>query len=163
MYIDETEAKRKIQQLQGEYDDILALAKMEMAEVENLHYSTLCFVPNPKKEHQELVKKAIQEAKSREDDKIDVGKYRYFLHYPMLEHIIKLYGSHELKEKMMDYVSRVGAFRKETKLCIFSKVDDGPSARFGTTLSAKLDMDWTTATLDDVEQIRIQICEVMEF
>ncbi|CAI8025136.1 hypothetical protein GBAR_LOCUS14550, partial [Geodia barretti] len=53
----ETEAKRKIQQLQGEYDDILALAKMEMAEVENLHYSTLCFVPNPKKEHQELVKK----------------------------------------------------------------------------------------------------------
>ena len=56
---------------------------------------------------------------------------------------------------------QVESFRKETRLEVFSEVcDDEPekiNGRFATMVT-KHEMDWKTATLEDVERFRIQVC-----
>ena len=90
-----------------------------------------------------------------------VGEHYDYLHYSLLDYIIGLYGSDTLKKKMADYVKKIEVFRKETRLVVFSTVcDDEPefiSGKF-TTMISKHQMNWETATLEDVEKFRIQVC-----
>ncbi|CAI8051205.1 hypothetical protein GBAR_LOCUS28045 [Geodia barretti] len=62
---------------------------------------------------------------------------------------------------MANYAEKTNGFRKETRLEIFSEVcADEPediNGRF-TTMVSKHQMDWRTATLEDVEKFRIKVC-----
>ena len=143
--------REQIANLQKEYVAISVCAAEEMGKnvtVKTLRYSLLCLPPNLKKEHRKFVREAKAEMKESgsSEDIIDV---------------VGLYGSTELKEKMAEYVRQVESFRKETRLEVFSEVcDDEPekiNGRFATMVT-KHEMDWKTATLEDVERFRIQVC-----
>ncbi|CAI8056269.1 hypothetical protein GBAR_LOCUS30657, partial [Geodia barretti] len=129
-----------------------------------LRYSLLCLPFNLKKEHRRFVTKVKAEIKQAEsaEDIIDViGEHYDYLHYTLLKYVVDLYGSDDLKKKMEKYENKMKAFRKETRLEVFSDVcADEPediNGRF-TTMVSKQDMDWRTATLEDVEKFRIQVC-----
>ena len=136
----------------------------ESVAVQNLKFSILCLPRNLKREHKKFVKEAkddIRSAKSADDVMYVIGEHFDYLHYSLLGYVINLYGSTELKEKMAEYVRQVESFRKETRLEVFSEVcDDEPekiNGRFATMVT-KHEMDWKTATLEDVERFRIQVC-----
>ena len=136
----------------------------ESVAVQNLKFSILCLPRNLKREHKKFVKEAkddIRSAESADDVMYVIGEHYDYLHYTLLGYVINLYGSTELKEKMSEYVRQVESFRKETRLEVFSEVcDDEPekiNGRFATMVT-KHEMDWKTATLEDVERFRIQVC-----
>ena len=156
--------REQIANLQKEYVAISVCAAKEMrksVEVETLRYSLLCLPPNLKKEHRKFVKEAKAEMKESEssEDIIDViGEHFDYLHYSLLGYVVGLYGSDDLKKRMAEYME---SFRKETRLEVFSEVcDDEPEKINGrlTTMVTKHEMDWKTATLEDVERFRIQVC-----
>ena len=131
---------------------------------ETLRYSLLCLPPNLKKEYRKFVREAKAEMKESEssEDIIDViGEHFDYLNYSLLVYVVGLYGSDDLKKKMAEYVKLMESFRKETRLEVFSEVcDDEPekvNGRFATMVT-KHEMDWKTATLEDVERFRIQVC-----
>ena len=135
----------------------------ESVAVQNLKFSILCLPRNLKREHKKFVKEAkddIRSAESADDVMYVIGEHFDYLHYSLLGYVINLYGSTELKEKMSEYVWQVESFRKETRLEVFSEVcDDEPekiNGRFATMVT-KHEMDWKTATLEDVERFRIQV------
>ena len=133
----------------------------ESVAVQNFKFSILCLPRNLKREHKKFVKEAIRSAESADDVMYVIGEHYDYLHYSLLGYVINLYGSTELKEKMAEYVRQVESFRKETRLEVFSEVcDDEPekiNGRFATMVT-KHEMDWKTATLEDVERFRIQVC-----
>ena len=155
--------RERIDQLQREYIDISVCAAEEMkanVPIKTLRYSVLCLPSNLKKEHKTFVrerKAEVREAELTDDVMFVVGEHYDYLHYSLLDYIIGLYGSVTLKKKMAEYVK---AFRKETRLMVFSTVcDDEPefiNGRF-TTMVSKHQMNWETATLEDVDKFRIQV------
>ena len=159
--------REQIANLQKEYVAISVCAAKEMrknVEVETLRYSLLCLPKHLKKEHRKFVREAKAEMKESEssEDIIDViGEHFDYLHYTLLGYVVGLYGSGDLKKRMSEYVRQVESFRKETRLEVFSEVcDDEPekiNGRFATMVT-KHEMDWKTATLEDVERFRIQVC-----
>ncbi|CAI8042313.1 Ankyrin repeat domain-containing protein 50 [Geodia barretti] len=153
-----------IDQLQKEYIDISFCAAEELSAnvaVKKLRFSLLSLPPNLKKNSLSKAKAEIKEAKSTDEVMYIIGEHNHCLHYPLLKYVIDLYGSASLKEKIADYAKQVGNFRKETRLEVFSQVGpDEPediNGRF-TTMVSKHQMDWRTATLEDVEKFRIQVC-----
>ena len=159
---------KKIDQLQKEYIDISVCAAKEMVNnvaIENLRYSLLCLPSNLKKEHKKFVREAkaeIKEADSTDDVMYVVGEHFDYLHYSLLKYVVDLYGSDDLKKTMEDYDKKMKVFRKETRLEVFSKVycDDEPEEINGkfATMITEHQMDWSTATLEDVEKFRIKFC-----
>ena len=62
---------------------------------------------------------------------------------------------------MAEYSKRMAVFRHETRLAIFCEVcDDKPEkddSKYSTVVT-KHQIDWATATLEDVENIRKDVC-----
>ena len=164
----ETEITRqRIVQLQKKYNDITSRAAECMNDcvsVRKLRYAVLCLPQNLKKEHKMFLKKAkgdVKEAETSDDIFYVVGEHCDYLSYSLLRHLIDLYGNDELKNEMADYIKQMEAFRHETRLEIFSEVcDDKPERDDNnfSTLVTKHQMDWATVTLEDVENIRKNIC-----
>ena len=153
--------------MQKEYIDTFTCAAEEISaniEFKKLRYSLFCLPPNLKKEHNSFINKAMREikdAESSDDLMIVLGKYHHYLHYSLLKYIIDMHGSEDLKKKMADYMRKMEAFRKETRLEVFSKVcDDEPEEVNGkfAKMVTKHQIEWSTATLEDVERFRIQVC-----
>ena len=153
--------------MQKEYVDLSVYAAEELnknVSVKKLRYSLLCLPSNLKREHKKFLKEAkadIKEAESTDEVMYVVGEHYDYLHYTLLKYVIGLYGNDDLKEKMEKYEEKIKAFRKETRLQIFSDVcADEPqniNGRF-TTMVSKHQIDWRTATLEDVEKFRVQFC-----
>ena len=133
-------------------------------EVKKLRYSLLCLPSNLKKEHKKFsmeAKAQIKQAESSEDIIEVIGEHYDYLHYSLLKYVVDLYGGQVLKEKMAKYAEKIKVFRKETRLQVFSEVcDDEPEKIDGkfATMVSKHQMDWSTATLEDVEKFRIKFC-----
>ena len=158
--------RAKVLQLQKSYIDITSQAAEYMSAnitVRKLRFSVLCLPPALKKEHKAFIQKAkadIKEAESVDDIFYVVGGCNY-LNYSLLKHLIDLYGSDEMKEEMADYVMQIKAFRRKTRLEVFSEVcEDKPEKDDGkfSLLVTKHDMNWATATLEDVENFRLDVC-----
>ncbi|CAI8023410.1 hypothetical protein GBAR_LOCUS13685 [Geodia barretti] len=160
-------ASVKIDQLQKEYVDILVCAGEVLNKnvaVKNLRYSLLSLPPNLKKVHEKFITEAKAQMKKAElaEDIIElIAEHFNYLHFSLLKYVIDIYGNDDLKKKMTDYVNQMRKFREETRLEVFSDVcADEPediNGRF-TTMVSKHQMDWRTATLEDVEKFRIQVC-----
>ena len=157
----------KIDQLQKEYINISVSAAEELSSnvaVKELRYSLLCLPFSLKKEHKKFVVQAkaqVKQAESAEDIIDVIGENYDYLHYSLLKYVVDLYGSDKLKKKMGDYVKKMEAFRKETRLEVFSEVcADEPEKINGkfATMVTKHQIDWRTATLEDVEKFRIEVC-----
>ena len=159
--------KERIDQLQKEYIQISVFTAEEMSdnvEVKTLQYTLLCLPPNLKKQQRKFTQEAkakIEQADSTDDVMYVIGEHTHYLQYSLLKYVIDLYGSDYLKERMEIFVKKIESFRKETRLEIFSEVcADEPekiNGKFAKVVS-KHQMDWSTATLEDVEKFRIQLC-----
>ena len=161
------ETSEKINELQKEYIDVSVCAAEELSsnlKVKKLCYSLLCLPPNLKKEHSKFLQTAkaeIKQAESTDEIMYVIGEHNHYLHYSLLNYVIGLYGSVDLKKKMADYVKKMDSFRKKTRLQIFSEVcADEPEKVNGkfATMDIKHEWNWQTVTLEDVEKFRIQFC-----
>ena len=160
-------ASVKIDQLQKEYIDILVCAGEVLNKnvaVKNLRYSLLSLPPNLKKGHEKFITEAKAQMKKAElaEDIIElIAEHFNYFHFSLLKYVIDLYGNDDLKEKMTDYVNQIRKFREETRLEVYSEFcatePENINSKFATMVS-KHDMDWRTATLEDVEKFRIRVC-----
>ena len=154
-----------IAQLQKIYNKIIIRADEDMRagniSVQELLCSVQSLPPNLKRELASFVKSIkadIEEAESIRYFLCIVGDY---LNYSLLNYTIGVYGSSELKKEMAYYVQKMEAFRRETRLEVFSQVcDDKTDIDDGKfpIMVTKHKMDWATATLEDVEIFRKDIC-----
>ena len=157
-------ARMKVIQLQKKYIHITSCAAEYMSTnitVRTLQYSLLCLPPALKEDHKTFIQTATADIEKAESvDKVFyvVGGGRDFLNYSLLKYLIDLYGSDEMKEEMAKYVTQIIAFRRETRLQVFSEAcQDEDDGKF-SLLVTKHDMDWATATLEDVENFRLDVC-----
>ena len=161
-------ASEKICKLHEEYIDISMCVSEELqatVTVKKLHYTLLCLPPNLKKQHRKFIQEAkadIKGATSADDIMEVIGVHYDYLQYS-LKYVVDLYGSNDLKDRMENYDNKMKMFRRETRLKIFAETccTDDPekiSERFATMVS-KHEIDWSTATLEDVEKFRIQLCQ----
>ncbi len=84
-------------------------------------------------------------------------KYCNFLNYELLELMIHTYGPDSLKDDMETYATDLRLFRRKTRLCDFvehwPKPTEPPKDAF-QKLVVKLDKDWNTCTLEDLELLQ---------
>ena len=161
------ETGKKIADLQRTYTQIIRHAVeyiKSRVSVEDLRYAVLFPLPSIKKEHKKLFVKAkteVKEAESIDDIFFVVGDHSNFLSYSLVSHVINQYGNDELKKEIAEYSKRMAVFRRETRLVIFCEVcDDKPEKDNSkiSTVVTKHQMDWATATLEDVEYFRKDVC-----
>ena len=158
-------ASEKNEQMKKQYTEIFIRAAFEMSNipVKKLQYSLFSLPPGLQKDQKKFyseAKAAIVAATSSDDVMFVVGEHHHYLHFSLLKFIIDHHGSEDLKKRMNDYVKTMEVFRKETRLKIFSEVcNDEPeefNERFAKMVT-KHEIDWNTATLEDMEKLRIQL------
>ena len=153
--------KGRITKLQQIYIDMTSRAAESMkglASVRNLCYSVLCLPQNLKKEHELFGK---EETETSDDIFYVAREHCDYLNYSLLQYLTDLYGNDKLQKEMAEYSQRMAVFRRKTRLAIFCEVcEDKPEEndRKFATLVIKHQMDWVTATLEDIETFRRDIC-----
>ena len=159
--------KAKVLQLHRCYVNVASRAEEYImstnVSVHELCRSLLWLPPALAKEHKVLIRKAKADIKVAEsvDEVFDVVGRCDFLNYSLLKYIIDMYGSDKIKDEMAIYAMQIKAFRRETRLQVFSDAcEDKPEKDEGkfSLLVTKHDMDWATATLEDVESFRLDVC-----
>ena len=84
--------------------------------------------------------------------------YWDFMNYRLLEHVINKLGSEDSKHQMQDYVDKLSAFKRRTRLCDFIDSwpckDDRPPEEELRKVVIKMRHEWTQCTLQDVESFK---------
>ena len=81
--------------------------------------------------------------------------YWSFLNYGLLEHVMSISGSKDLKHRMHDYIEELSEFKKRTRLCDF--IDSWPCKDHRSLenklrkVVIKMRLEWTQCTLQNVE------------
>ena len=88
---------------------------------------------------------------------LQLTDYWNFLNYFLLEQVVCKFGDADLNSGMIDYVSKLKAFRCSTRLCDFAKCSIKMSTNLSeddfNMLAAKLNQDWEECTLEDLENL----------
>ena len=150
------------------FDDLVFHAQNDMitnrVDPQRLLQSIVRLPYELKKEHKKFTKEMeedLKEAKSIKDIFYTANGYWDFLNYSLLQHVIKRHASDDIKEKMERYVQEIRTFREKTCFSTFSKAYKKPKKidqRFRELVS-ELNIDWSTATLEDVEHFRSDLCK----
>ena len=86
------------------------------------------------------------------------NNYWNFLNFDLLEHLVSIFGSEELKQKMESYKHDLQSFRKATRLCDFISCwpvrGQTPPKKELRKFVAKMKHDWDNCTLEDLETLR---------
>ena len=134
-------------------------------EVRRLRHSFFRRPGDVKNEHKYFVKEKedkLMKAQSVDDLFYAADDYWDFLNFSLLEHLINRHASEEIKVEVVEYGQQIRAFRKKTPLNIFSKVYQRKEVRKVDNNFRKIitehNIDWSTATLEDVETFRNQLC-----
>ena len=81
--------------------------------------------------------------------------YWSFLNYGLLEHVMSISGSKDLKHQMHGYVEELSEFKKRTRLCDFIDSwpckDHRPLEKKLRKVVVKMRLEWTQCTLQNVE------------
>ena len=160
--------KEKEKQLEKTFDDIILHAQEDMIrnkiKIRYLRHSIIRLPGDLKREHEffvEKVKTELKKAESIEDIFLILDDYWDYLNYSLLEHIVDRHvSSDEVKKEMTEYAKEISSFRMKTRLNIFyhvhkriPKVDE----KFRSVVT-KQAVSWSTATLEDVEKFRNDLC-----
>ena len=108
----------------------------------------------------------LSKAKRVEDVFLTANGYWDFPNYSLLQHIIDRHASDEIRKEMERYAEEITQFRKRTCLRVFSKVYKRKPKKVDDEfkkLVSEHNIDWSTATLEDVEQLRNGICSELSF
>ena len=160
--------KEEEKQLEKTFDDIILHAQEDMIrnkiKIRYLRHSIIRLPGDLKREHEffvEKVKTELKKAESIEDIFLILDDYWDYLNYSLLEHIVDRHvSSDEVKKEMTEYAKEISSFRMKTRLNIFyhvhkriPKVDE----KFRSVVT-KQAVSWSTATLEDVEKFRNDLC-----
>ena len=81
--------------------------------------------------------------------------YWNFLNYGLLEHIIGIFGSKDLKHQMQGYVKKLSEFKRTTRLCDFIAswpvLKETPPETELRLFIASMKHDWEKCTMDDLD------------
>ena len=156
-----------IKELENEFHTIVLRAPEDMKENEvdagQLRLS-LVNLPVDLKNKLDYFKKEIKDnviaATSVDDIFLNISDYWDYLNYFLLEHIIDHHASEKVREIMGKYVKKIRSFRRKTNLHIFSKAHERIPRKVDKKLRQMVtehDMDWATATLEDIDKFRNDI------
>ena len=159
----------QIQSLEDQFNKI-ALKTFDKIKKRKLDVSQfrarLVTVPIKYREHHEEFFQRL-ESDIKKDTSIDhiwmkLSRYWDFLNYTLLENLVKRFGDHKLKVKMINYVKQLKEFRSTTRVCIFAK--------YCTKVNKKLSEHdlrdfilkfkkkcWEECTLEDLENVKENI------
>ena len=100
----------------------------------------------------------IEPATTFDDLWAKLNNYWNFLNFDLLEHIVSIFGSEDLKQKMESYKHDLQSFRKSTRLCDFISCwpvrGQTPPKRELRKFVAKMKHDWDNCTLEDLETLK---------
>ena len=160
--------KAAIKRLEEMFDDLVLGTRKYMTtthvDVQDLLHSITRLPGDLKSEHElfiEKKEKKLSRAKKIEDVFLTANRYWDFLNYSLLQHIIDRHASDEIKKEMKGYANEIAQFRNKTCLRVFSKVYRRKPKKADDhfkKLVSEHKIDWSTATLEDVEQFRNDIC-----
>lgn len=116
-----------------------------------------------KHEHTAFLKENLPtflKAENLEEIFMHLNLYWNFIDYSLLDYIIDRFCSADLKKDMHEYKSELGEFRRVTTISQvigswLGKVDPPPSF---TEFTSTLDRDASTFTLEELEELRMKIC-----
>jgi len=84
--------------------------------------------------------------------------YWDFLNYGLLKHVIRKFGSQDLKHQMQTYLDELSTFKIKTRLCDFINSwpcrDDMPPEEELRKVVVKMRQEWNQCTLQDVESFK---------
>ena len=157
--------ERKIEIFEDRFVD---LRRITCTELENKGTSpqdlriTLMTLPSgAARQHRDFITNnypIFQKAKTIEEIFIPLNFYLSFLNYNLLAHIVKHFGSQSLQQRMKSYSKDMMLFQKETMI---SDIVPYLRQEFNcpkdySKLELKVDIDITTTSLEDLEEIRKQ-------
>ena len=160
--------KEEVKQLEKAFHDVLLHAQEDMMrnkiEILHIQHSLLNLPSDLNDEHEffvDKVKVELRKAESIKDIFFALDDYWDYLNYSLLEHIVDRHvSSDDVKKEMAYYAKEITSFRMKTRLNIFYHVHKRKpkvDKEFRSVVT-KQDINWFTATLEDVENFRIEIC-----
>ena len=116
-----------------------------------------------KHEHTAFLKENLPtflKAENLEEIFMHLNLYWTFIDYSLLDYIVDRFCSADLKKDMQEYKSELGEFRRVTTISQVigswpGKVEPPPSF---TKFTSTLDRDASTFTLEELEELRMKIC-----
>ena len=160
--------KGAIRMLENKFDDLILHAQEDMTtncvNIRHLRHSIIRLPYKLKNEHGKVVREChddLRKAESVDDVFLIFDDYWDFLNYSLLQHIIDRHASNMVKNEMGEYAKEIHQFKKTTSLHHFSKVYKRKPKKVDNEfrrLVSEYNIDWSAATLEDVDQFRSAIC-----
>jgi len=84
-----------------------------------------------------------------------------FIDYSLLEHIIHLFGSSQLKSEMQSYVTELSTFKRQTTVSQLITHWPGRKEMPPTycEMTAKIDLNPEECTIEELDALRVDLCE----
>ena len=161
--------KEEVKKLEKTFHDMILHAQEDMMrnkiEILHIQHSLLNLPSDLNDEHEffvDKVKVELRKAESIKDIFFTLDDYWDYLNYSLLEHIVDQHvSSDEVKSEMVEYTKEIRSFRIKTRLNIFYHVHKRKpklDKKFRSVVTKQQAINWFTATLEDVENFRNDIC-----
>ena len=165
--LDKESVRQHVRQLQTRFRDLaintyrILIRKHVHVDLGFFRSSLLALDVFQKHEHQQFINDhlmKIDPAMTFDDLWAKLNNYWNFLNFDLLEHIVSIFGSEELKQKMESYKHDLQFFRKATRVCDFISCwpvrGQTPPKKEVRKFVAKMKHDWDNCTLEDLETLR---------
>ena len=159
--------KQQVRQLQTRFRDLvistyrILVYKRVDVDLRSFRFSLLALDVFQKHEHQHFINNhlmKIQPATTFDDLWAKLNNYWNFLNFDLLEHIVSIFGSEDLKQKMESYEHDLQSFRKATRVCDFIDCwpvrGQTPPKKELRKFVAKIKYDWDNCTLEDLDTLK---------
>ena len=166
LLLDKESIKQEISQLQTKFRDLvigtyrILIHNHVDVDFRCFRASLLALDVSEKQEHKQFIDDhltKIDPAMTFDDLWAKLSNYWNFLNFDLLKHIVDIYGSEELKQKMKSYEHHLQSFRKATKVCDFISCwpvqGEAPPRTELREFVAKMKHDWDDCTLEDLETL----------
>ena len=156
--------KQQVKQLQDHFIHLAYCTYEELVDkgisVHNVHAWLISLDVFRQREHQEFIKDHltnIEKGTHLSNLWARLGTYWNFLNFDLLKHVIKKFGSEDLKQKMKSYKCDLQWFQRVTRVCDFIDCwpvqGEAPEADLREFV-AKMKHDWNNCTLEDLDKIK---------
>ena len=165
--LDKESVKQQVSRLQTRFRDLvistyrILIRERVDVDLRGFRSSLLALDVFQKHEHQQFINDhlmKIEPATTFDDLWAKLNNYWNFLNFDLLEHIVSIFGSEELKQKMESYEHDLQSFRKATRVCDFISCwpvkGQTPPKKELRKFVAKMKHDWDNCTLEDLETLK---------
>ena len=162
--LDRQSIKQQVKQLQDHFIRLAYCTYEELVDkgvsVHNVHAWLISLDVFRQREHQDFIKDNltnIEKGTHLSNLWARLGTYWNFLNFDLLKHVIKKFGSENLKQKMKSYKCDLQSFRRVTRVCDFIDCwpvqGEAPEADLREFVT-KMKHDWNNCTLEDLDKIK---------